>query len=112
MPIVQYLPLIAKRVEDFYNSGYANTIINVVMSSPVNEIAQFHITRQDTFQDTLNELISRIQLFLIMQVQITVNSSTVSTQCDNKDDYIKLKKKLEFKKYLVKENLAGSLEIT
>ncbi len=111
MPIVTNLPTLAKNIYDFYESGYANTIINVIMSSPVNDIVQFHIERQDTYQNTLNELISRIQLFLSMQLKVKVNNYVSSIQCNNKSEYIKFRKKIEFDRYLIKENLKGKLTI-
>jgi hypothetical protein len=111
MPIVNNLPNLAKQVYDFYNSGYANTIINVIMSSPVNDIVQFHIVRQDTYQNTLNELISRIQLFLSMQIKVKINYSVFYLQCRDKNEYIKFRKKVEFDKYLIRENLTGKLNI-
>jgi len=117
-PIVQDLPLIVKKLEIFFNSPEENTTISIVLSEPISEILNLNFTKNSTttLQDLVNELISRITLYLrnSFNVAITKNDASKLQSFNSmraKMEYIKFIKQFYFKKYLASNSVSGRLTI-
>ena len=99
MPVVQNLPLIAKQVENFFNSPAKNATISVALVNPINEVLNINITKTTTttYQELLNNVISRISLYLKHSFKTTIakNGSIVNIQSFNSAPA-----KIEFIKYI------------
>ena len=117
MSIVQNLPLIAKQVESFFNSPEKNATISVVLLNPINDVLNLNITKTTTttYQQLLNNVISRITIYLkhSFKTTITKNETVINLQSFNsapaKIEFIKYIKQYSFEKYLASNSFSGKL---
>ena len=118
MSIVKDLPLISRQVEFFFNSPEQNTTISVILLSPINDVLNLNITKtpNSTLQDLINNVITRITLYLRNCFKCTMSKNNITrtqylNSASSKNDYIKFNKQYFFQKYLANNSISGKLRI-
>lgn len=115
-PIIENLPNIAKNIQTFYMSSRTNMILDIKLLPPFNEILSLNVYKLSSYQETLNNVISRIKLYLAgFSMFITNNKGIeqkmVFNNAQDRYNYIKIYNSKVFNMYL-RENqgLSGKID--
>jgi hypothetical protein len=105
------LKQIAKNVQKFYLSGNQSGNIIVKLNEPCNENITINVTRLSTFQETLTEVYSKINLYLSNIHKITYsNMKYTLNNIKSKNLILNHIHSHHFNKYLVSNNLSGEYD--
>ena len=117
-PRIENLPKIAKDVESFYKSSKQTMTLNITLSPPINQTFALTINKFATYQDTLNNVISRIKLQLSGYSRVTLRNTNGNEQTmffsngQDRYNFINLYRNQEFHKYLTQNSCTGKLVVT
>ncbi len=105
------LKQVAKNVQKFYLSGNQTGSINVNLNEPCNESITVNINRLSTFQETLTEVYSTINLYLSNNHKLTYgNKKYVVNNTKSRQAILNHIYSHHFEKYLISNNFSGSYD--
>lgn len=78
--LVDYVQ-VARDVEKFYLSGLTTSTIPVTFNSPINQNVPFKIIRKQSYQETLNYILSNIKLYIstVRRIVMSYDNNTITT---------------------------------
>jgi hypothetical protein len=110
------LPLVAKQILDFQNSPQRSTILNIKFGAPIYNELNLNISKDDSFEDTLQDVIASIQLFITNQSSVTranedgtITSRTFDS-AKSRNSYIDSILANDFNKYLANNSTTGNIK--
>jgi len=108
---------ITKDTEAFYLSGNKKGILNVQITNPINNNINITITRESSFDKTLQGVFTKIKIYLDNLFYININDgSTIVTGISNDingvKEFIKYYRMYSYRKYLCGTGISGELRIT
>lgn len=107
---------ITKDTEAFYLSGNKKGILNVQIASPINNNINITITRESSFDKTLQGVFTKIKTYLdnIIHINIDDNGTTVkgiANDINGAKEFIKYYRMYSYRKYLYGAGISGQLRI-
>ena len=117
-PIIENLPNIAKDIEIFYMSSIKTMTLDIKLLPPVNQILYLTVYKLSSYQETVNNVIARIKLYLSQFSKLTLINNGIKqnvffSNAQDRNNYINICRSQQFKSYLTKNpGFSGKIEFS